>query len=164
MKRKGETMLDKIKSVVLKKVDPSTTLEELMACFEQEVKKQMAPEPKANPIDQATHLQAMAKQFLEEEKRRREEEAKGAEKLYAYFGLNDEEKMAAGVALTQGIVEAQAKFVSLLEEVDSFVQSLDEMLDLNQVDINKVLNCILSDTEKVGGFGYAIRVKSLEER
>ena len=153
-------MIDKIKSVVLKKVDPSITLAELMACFE-EAGTPKQPVPAKDP---ASHLQAMAKQFLEEEMKRREEEAKGAEKLYAYFELNEDEKMAASVALTQGVVEGQAKFVSLLEETDSFLQSLDTMLDLDNVDINKVLNCILSDTEKVGGFGYAIRVKSLEER
>ena len=153
-------MIDKIKSVVLKKVDPSITLAELMACFEQpEEPRRHAPEK-----DPASHLQAMAKQFLKEEMTRRETEAKGAEKLYAYFELNEDEKMAASVALTQGVVEGQAKFVSLLEETDSFLQSLDTMLNLDNIDINKVLNCILSDTEKVGGFGYAIRVKSLEER
>ena len=153
-------MIDKIKSVVLKKVDPSTTLAELMACFE-EPEKPKKPIPAKDP---ASHLQAMAKQFLEEEMNRREADAKGAEKLYAYFGLNEDEKMAASVALTQGIVEEQAKFVSLLEEVDSFIQSMDSLLNTSNVDINKVLNCILSDTEKVGGFGYAVRVRSLEER
>ena len=160
MKHKGESMIDKIKSVVLKKVDPSTTLAELMACFEQAE----APQRPAPEKDSASHLHAMAKQFLEEEMTRREAEAKGAQKLYDYFHLNEDEKMAASVALTQGVVEGQAKFVSLLEETDSFLQSLDTMLNLDNIDINKVLNCILSDTEKVGGFGYAVRVKSLEER
>lgn len=153
-------MIDKIKSVVLKKVDPSVTLAELMACFEEAE----TPKQPVKAQDPASHLQAMAKQFLEDEMKRREADAKGAEKLYAYFELNEDEKMAASVALTQGVVEGQAKFVSLLEEADSFLQSLDTMLNLDNIDINKVLNCILSDTEKVGGFGYAIRVKSLEER
>ena len=153
-------MIDKIKSVVLKKVDPGTTLAELMACFEDAE----TPKQPVKVQDPASHLHAMAKQFLEEEMNRRETEAKGAQKLYDYFHLNEDEKMAASVALTQGIVEEQTKFVSLLEEVDSFLQSLDTMLNLYNIDINKVLNCILSDTEKIGGFGYAVRVKSLEER
>lgn len=162
-------MIDKIKSVVIKKVDPSTTLEELMACFEAGIHQAAQPKPPGfieahERMEQENHLQQMAKQFLKEEMKRREEEAKGAEKLYAYFELNEDEKMAASVALTQGVVEGQAKFVSLLEEADSFLQSLDTMLNLDNIDINKVLNCILSDTEKVGGFGYAVRVKSLEER
>jgi hypothetical protein len=62
------------------------------------------------------------------------------------------------------VVEAQSKLASALEEADSFIQSMEDVINLSNVDIDKVLNCILSDTEKVGGFGYRIRAKSLEER
>ena len=85
-------------------------------------------------------------------------------KLTFFKDLDNNEQLISTIVIqATDIIESIRDFVDCIEEVDSYMSSFTEQLgEISIATKTKVINSIIADSLLLGGYGYDVRVKSLE--
>lgn len=85
-------------------------------------------------------------------------------KLTFFKDLDNNEQLISTIVIqATDIIESIRDFVDCIEEVDSYMSSFTEQLgEISIATKTKVINSIIADSLFLGGYGYDVRVKSLE--